>query len=84
MPPPCLSLVLPGAAAKMIADGTIDKMRQQRYAGWSGSAIGKKMAAGKASLDDLAKHAASNPEPTQASGQCEKYESVFNAFAFRG
>ena len=72
------------AAAKMIEDGTLDTMRKGRYAGFGDTAIGKKFSAGKASLADLAKHAAANPEPQQRSAQCEKYESVFNAFAYKG
>lgn len=72
------------AAAKMIEEGTLDKMRKGRYAGFEASAIGKKFSAGKASLAELAEHAAANPEPQQRSAQCEKYESVFNAFALKG
>ena len=114
------------AAAKMIEEGTLDKMRKVRvrvrvkarvraspspspspspnpspipdpnpnpnpnpnpkgrYAGFAESAIGKKFSAGKASLADLAEYAAANPEPQQRSAQCEKYESVFNAFALKG
>ena len=55
-----------------------------RYAGFAESDIGKKFSAGKASLADLAEYAAANPEPQQRSAQCEKYESVFNAFALKG
>ena len=117
------------AAAKMIEEGTLDKMRKVRvrararvrvrvltltliptltlsltlslaltltvtltltltlkgrYAGFAESDIGKKFSAGKASLADLAEYAAANPEPQQRSAQCEKYESVFNAFALKG
>ena len=32
----------------------------------------------------LLNNAAANPEPQQRSAQCEKYESVFNAFALKG
>ena len=72
------------AAAKMIEEGTLDKMRKGRYAGFEESAIGKKFSAGKASLSELAEYAAANPEPQQRSAQCEKFESVFNAFALKG
>uniref|UniRef100_A0A7S3ATI6 Xylose isomerase n=1 Tax=Haptolina ericina TaxID=156174 RepID=A0A7S3ATI6_9EUKA len=72
------------AAAKLIADGTLDSMRNGRYSAFSKTPIGKRFTAGKASLTELAAHAVSNGEPKQASGQQEKYESIFNAFAYRG
>ena len=72
------------AAAKLIADGSIDKAVKARYAGFSSTAIGKKFASGKATLEELASHAAKNPEPALTSGKHEKLESIFNAFAYRG
>ena len=72
------------AAAKMIEDGTIDGMRKKRYANFAKTDIGKKFCSGKATLTDLAAYAAKNGEPPLESGQHEKYESVFNAFALKG
>ena len=72
------------AAAKMIEDGTIDGMKKKRYANFAKTDIGKKFCSGKATLTDLAAYAAKNGEPPLESGQHEKYESVFNAFALKG
>ena len=71
------------AAAAMIADGTFDKMRTDRYAGF-GEGLGKKFASGQASLAELAAAAAAVPaggEKPPKSGKHERLESVFNAFA---
>jgi len=72
------------AAAKMIEDGTLDGMRAKRYAGFETSAIGKKFASGEATLEMMAAHAVKTGEPKHSSGQQEKYESVFNACAYKG
>jgi len=70
------------AAAKMIADGKIDTIVKERYAGFSSTPIGKKLAAGKATLAELAAHAAKAAEPPLVSGQQEKLESLFNGYAY--
>ena len=69
------------AAAKMIEDGKLDAMVKARYAGFE-SGIGKKFAAGKATLAELAAQAKKGPEPKQTSGKQEALESIFNAFAY--
>ncbi len=71
------------AAAAMIADGTFDKMRAARYAGFA-EGLGKKFADGQASLAELAAAAAAVPaggEAAPPSGKHERLESIFNAFA---
>jgi len=70
------------AAAKMIADGTLDSMVKTRYAGFTSTPIGKKFASGKASLVEMAAHAKKSAEPKQTSGKQEAAESVFNRFAY--
>jgi len=70
------------AAAKMMADGTVDAAVKERYSGFDSTAIGKKFKAGKATLAELAAHAAKSAEPELKSGKHEKLESIFNAFAF--
>ena len=60
-------------------------MRKARYAGFEREALGKKFAAGEASLDELADAArqlGAGEEKYPPSGKHEKYESIFNAFAF--
>jgi len=68
------------AAAAMIEDGTFDKMRAARYAGFD-SGIGKAIADGSASLADMAAAAAQAQEAPPPSGKHEKLESIFNHFA---
>lgn len=70
------------AAAKMIEDGTLDGIVKTRYDGFKSTAIGKKIASGKATLAEMAAHAAKSAEPPLISGKHEKCESVFNAFAY--
>ena len=70
------------AAAKLIADGGLNKLVKERYKGFD-TGIGAKIAKGKASLAEMAAHAAKGAEPPQRSGKQEKYESLFNAFAYR-
>jgi xylose isomerase len=71
------------SAAKMIADGTFDKMVADRYAGFD-SGIGKKFAAGNATLEEMAKVAVSEKhEPPPPSGRQERFESIFNMFAYK-
>jgi len=66
----------------MIAEGKVDALVKERYAGFESTAIGKQFKAGKASLADLAAHATKTAEPPLRSGKHEKLESVFNAYAF--
>ena len=69
------------AAAKLIADGKLDAMVKERYAGFD-KALGAKIATGKATLAEMATAAAKGSEPQQRSGKHEKVESLFNAFAY--
>ena len=64
------------AAVRLINDGTLDQMREERYADFSSTAIGKKFSEGKASLAELAAHAATHPEPPQRSAQCLQSSSM--------
>ena len=70
------------AAAKLIADGTIDKTVKARYSGFESTKIGKRFASGAAGLAELAAHAKSAAEPQVRSGKQEALESVFNRFAY--
>lgn len=71
------------SAARLMKDGTFDQMIAERYKGFS-SGIGKRFAEGKASLADLAAVAEKETkEPPPPSGRQERFESVFNAFAYK-
>ena len=71
------------AAAKLMADGRLDAIVKERYAGFSETDIGRRFAGGKATLEELAAHAAASAEPKMTSGKHEKLESLFNSFAYR-
>jgi len=71
------------SAARMIADGTFDSMLADRYKGFS-KGIGKKFADGKATLEEMAQVAAKEKnEQPPPSGRAERFESIFNAFAYK-
>merc|ERR1712048_836182 len=55
------------AAAKLIADGSIDEMVASRYAGFEGTEAGRKIANGSASLAEMASYA--EDEVVNKSGQ---------------
>jgi xylose isomerase len=71
------------AAAHMIEHGELDNMVAARYAGFDASgSIGEKFSSGGATLSDLAEHARAAAEVPPPSGKQERYESIFNSFAF--
>jgi len=72
------------AAAKLLEEKTLNSMRDGRYAGFKQTPIGKKISSGKATLAEMAAHARKSGEPKHTSGQQERYESVFNACAYKG
>ena len=72
------------AAARLIEDGRLASMVEQRYAGWSGG-LGRAITAGELSLEELAARVetgAINPRPV--SGQQERYENVVNESLWAG
>ena len=68
-----------GAAARMLADGALDKPLAERYAGWR-SGIGASIEAGKESLRSLEAAALDIREISLASGRQEYLESVVNRY----
>lgn len=69
-------------AAKIIEDGRIDKFVEERYASWNGD-LGKKIRAGKVTLEGLSKVACElkgTNEP--GSGAEEEYQEVLNTILF--
>jgi len=66
----------------LLNDSPWEQWRAQRYASFDNGA-GKDFASGKLGLADLAKLAAGNGEPVQASGKQERYENLLNQYLLR-
>ncbi len=66
------------AAAVLIEDGTLERFRDERYAGWEGR-LGRSILGGDASLETLAASVASGAiDPRPVSGRQERLENVVN------
>jgi xylose isomerase len=66
-------------AAKIEADGGIDRFIEARYASWDGD-LGRRIAEGGSSLGELRDLAAAAGEPDLPSGRQEMLEGMFNRF----
>jgi xylose isomerase len=65
-------------AADMVEQGTLDAMREARYAGWTGD-LGRSILAGETSFDALAgRVTAGEIDPRPVSGRQELFENVVN------
>ncbi|HEY7703716.1 MAG TPA: xylose isomerase, partial [Acidimicrobiia bacterium] len=70
-------------AAEMIEEGDLDRMRRDRYGGWSGS-LGAAVERGDLSLEDLEeKVAAGEIDPQPISGRQEQLENLVNRAVWR-
>ena len=68
------------AAAAIIEDGTFEKAREDRYAGWNDKEA-KAMLSGKRSLEQIsARVLKTNLNPQPKSGQQEYLENLINRF----
>jgi len=68
------------AAERMIQDGGLAKVVQDRYAGWR-NPLGRDILAGKSSLEALSSHVLSkNTDPEPVSGRQEYLENLVNRF----
>ncbi len=68
------------AAAAMLKDGKLERLRAERYAGWRGNRA-QEMLAGRYGLEEIETHvreAAINPEPV--SGRQERLENLVNSY----
>ncbi len=68
------------AAAAMLKDGKLERLRAERYAGWRGKRA-QEMLAGRYGLEQIETHvreAAINPEPV--SGRQERLENLVNSY----
>jgi xylose isomerase len=67
-------------AEKMINDGALDKVIEDRYAGWRGD-LGERILGGKLSLADLSDHVLSKGvDPKPRSGRQEYLENLVNRY----
>ena len=64
--------------AQMVESGKLQKLRDERYAGWAGE-LGTAIMSGKAGLDDLEKQVVDDKiEPKPVSGKQELLENIVN------
>ena len=64
------------AAGRIIEDGVLDGMVKERYSSFD-SELGKKLAAGNATLEEFEAYAKAQGEPNKISGKQELYENIF-------
>jgi xylose isomerase len=70
-------------AASLIEDGSLAKLRDERYAGWDGQ-LGGAIARGDVSLEELERRVADGEiEPVRVSGRQEMLENVLNQHIWR-
>ena len=67
------------AAAKMLEDGELERLRAERYAGWQDERA-RRMLTGGATLDDLDGYIRSGVEPGPRSGRQERLENLVNRY----
>jgi xylose isomerase len=70
-------------AARIVEDGALDKVVQERYSGW-GEGVGAKIESGEADFETLEAHALANGEPEVRSGRQEMLENLFNEYLYGG
>lgn len=63
------------AAAALVDDGSLDRFRADRYAGWD-EPLGQRIRGGEESLASLAQRALGQPEPERRSGRQEHLENL--------
>jgi xylose isomerase len=66
-------------AATIAEEDVLGSMKRARYASFD-SALGKKVAAGEATLTELAEYAEAQGEPEQISGKQELYEMIYSNY----
>jgi len=69
-------------AAAILDDGELDRLRDQRYAGWQGD-LGAAILAGELSLDQVRNHAFTAGEPVRVSGGQERLENLVARYVDR-
>ncbi len=74
----CIARALLRADA-IIADGTLERFRAERYAGWQGD-LGKRFHADGTTLADIADYATARPSPKAKSGRQEWCENLLGRY----
>jgi xylose isomerase len=65
-------------AAEMVKDGTLERLREERYAGWAGR-LGESILSGGVTLEELERRVASGDiDPKPVSGRQELLENLVN------
>jgi len=75
----CLARGLRGAC-KMVQDGVMKNALNTRYLTWTENPLAKKVADGKATLEECEAYALKCPEPPQVSGKQEYLEQLVNRY----
>merc|ERR1712003_292809 len=75
----CLARGLRGAC-KMVEEGVMKNALNTRYITWTENPLAKKVAEGKASLEEVEAYALKTAEPAQVSGKQEFLEQLINRY----
>jgi len=75
----CLARGLRGAC-KLVQEGLMKKVLDERYLSWSEQPLAKKVAAGKATLQEVEEYAKQAKEPVLKSGKQEYLEQLLNRY----
>jgi len=67
-------------AAKIVEDGILASMLNERYLSFKNTEIGKAIESGKSSLEDCEEFIKKNGEPTPQSGRQEYFEAFINRY----
>jgi len=67
-------------AAKIVEDGILASMLNERYLSFKNTEIGKAIESGKSSLEDCEEYIKKNGEPTPQSGRQEYFEAFVNRY----
>jgi xylose isomerase len=70
------------AAAAIVEDGELDRLKDERYAGWE-SELGRSISGGTTTLADLHERALDTPEPARVSGRQEELENLVARYVER-
>jgi len=65
-------------AVKIVEDGILARMLNERYLSFTNTEIGKAMESGQATLEDCEEYIKKHGEPTPQSGRQEYFEAFIN------
>jgi xylose isomerase len=70
-------------AARIMQDGKLEQLREERYAGWKGE-LGRRIESGAATFVEMEAHVLANGEPNVQSGRQELMENILNQYITGG